>query len=145
MQVGASPATTRGDPDPIDVAVGARLRLQRRRMKLNQTQLAVALGVTFQQVQKYEHGGNRISAPTLVRAAAALQTTVAALVGEGAPPSVSPDALRALQTRGAPELLDAYARIEREDDRNLVVRMVEALVRPQPDWGRSESPDPGPG
>ena len=113
-------------------------------MKLNQTELAAALGVTFQQVQKYELGENRISASMLVRAARALQTTVAALVGEGAPPSASADALRALKTRGAQELLAAYAGIEREDDRSLVMRMVEALVRPQPDWNRSGSPDPEP-
>ncbi len=144
MNPAPRPGKPRAHADPIDVAVGVRILLQRRAAGLTQAQLAEALGITFQQVQKYERGDNRISASMLVRAARALQTRVAALVGEGAPPGASPDALSALQTRGPPELLAAYAGIEREDDRNLVLRMVEALVRPQPDWNRSEPPEQGP-
>ena len=52
-------------PDPIDVDVGARIRARRKALGLNQTQLAKALGLTFQQVQKYERGSNRISASKL--------------------------------------------------------------------------------
>src|SRR5580692_10124503 len=75
-------AMTRQGPDPIDVAVGARVRIRRRWLGLSQTQLANALGITFQQVQKYERGANRVSASMLVKIAAKLETTVAALVGE---------------------------------------------------------------
>ena len=56
-------------PDPIDVAVGARIRNRRLWLGLSQTQLADALGVTFQQVQKYERGANRVSASMLVKSA----------------------------------------------------------------------------
>lgn len=52
-------------PDPIDVAVGARLRLRRKAMKVSQSALAEALDLTFQQVQKYERGANRIGASRL--------------------------------------------------------------------------------
>jgi transcriptional regulator with XRE-family HTH domain len=69
-------------PDPIDVAVGERLRIRRRWMGLSQTHLAQALGLTFQQIQKYEKGKNRVSASMLVKAAAALETSVAYLVDE---------------------------------------------------------------
>ena len=55
-------AMTRQGPDPIDVAVGARVRIRRRWLGFSQTQLANALGITFQQVQKYERGSNRVSA-----------------------------------------------------------------------------------
>lgn len=72
----------RNGPDPIDITVGARVRIRRRWMGLSQSQLAKALGITFQQVQKYEKGTNRVSASMLVRTAEKLETSVAALVGE---------------------------------------------------------------
>ena len=68
-------AMTRQGPDPIDVAVGARVRIRRRWLGFSQTQLATALGITFQQVQKYERGANRVSASMLVKIAAKLETT----------------------------------------------------------------------
>ncbi len=52
-------------PDPVDVHVGKRLRLRRTLAGLSQEQLAGAVGVTFQQIQKYERGSNRISASRL--------------------------------------------------------------------------------
>ena len=55
--------------DPIDVHVGARIRLIRKQQGLSQTDLADALGKTFQQVQKYERGSNRVAASTLYRTA----------------------------------------------------------------------------
>jgi transcriptional regulator with XRE-family HTH domain len=47
--------------DPVDVAVGARIRLLRKMRGLSQQSLAEAAGVTFQQIQKYERGSNRVS------------------------------------------------------------------------------------
>ncbi len=73
---------TRGDsagPDPVDLFVGQRIRALRRQKGLTQKQLADALGVTFQQVQKYERGGNRVSASTLSRIAAMLGCRVSSL------------------------------------------------------------------
>jgi transcriptional regulator with XRE-family HTH domain len=58
-------------PDPIDVHVGARIRRRRKLLDQSQQDLAQALGVTFQQVQKYERGANRISASMMARAAKA--------------------------------------------------------------------------
>ncbi len=52
-------------PHPIDVHVGSRVRLRRTLLGLNQTQLGERLGLTFQQIQKYERGVNRISASRL--------------------------------------------------------------------------------
>ena len=54
-----------GQTDPIDVHVGARLRLRRTMLRMSQEKLAAALGLTFQQVQKYERAANRISASRL--------------------------------------------------------------------------------
>ncbi len=54
-----------GNPHPVDVHVGARVRLRRTLVGMTQTDLGDALGLTFQQVQKYERGTNRISASRL--------------------------------------------------------------------------------
>jgi len=53
------------DPDPIDIHVGSRMQLRRTLMGMTQEQLAKAIGVSFQQVQKYERGLNRLSASRL--------------------------------------------------------------------------------
>ena len=54
-----------GIPSPVDVHVGARVRVRRTLLGMTQTNLGDAIGVTFQQVQKYENGANRISASRL--------------------------------------------------------------------------------
>jgi len=56
---------TKGTPNEMDVHVGQRLRVRRSLLGLSQEKLADALGLTFQQVQKYERGSNRISAGRL--------------------------------------------------------------------------------
>lgn len=62
--------------DPIDAHVGARMKAFRIQNRMTQSGLAEALGVTFQQVQKYERGVNRMAASTLAKAAAALGCTI---------------------------------------------------------------------
>lgn len=57
--------TANKSPDPVDVHVGRRLRLRRTLLGMSQEQLANAVGVTFQQIQKYERGSNRVSASRL--------------------------------------------------------------------------------
>lgn len=59
-------------PDPIDVHVGTRIRHQRTAQQISQTKLGNALGVSFQQIQKYESGVNRIGASNLYRVSQAL-------------------------------------------------------------------------
>lgn len=56
---------TKGTPDPVDVHVGQRLRVRRSLLGLSQEKLAESIGLTFQQIQKYERGMNRISAGRL--------------------------------------------------------------------------------
>jgi len=64
-------------PNPIDVHVGNRVRMRRMMLSMSQEKLGDALGLTFQQVQKYEKGTNRIGASRLQAIAKTLQTTVA--------------------------------------------------------------------
>jgi len=80
--------------DPIDPHVGARIRGLRRQLRLSQSDLAASLGLTFQQVQKYENGTNRVSASMMVRAARRLDVApgyffegVDALPTDGGPAS----------------------------------------------------------
>ena len=55
----------KGKPNPIDVHVGSRVRLRRTLLGMSQEKLARAVGLTFQQIQKYERGANRIGASRL--------------------------------------------------------------------------------
>jgi transcriptional regulator with XRE-family HTH domain len=115
-------------PDPIDVAVGARMRMRRKTLGLTQTALAEALGITFQQVQKYERGANRVSASMLVRAAKRLECPVAFLVGVepgGFPTDES--LLTMLAFPGAIDLLTAYTSIEDSQSRAAVLNVARAL------------------
>ena len=80
-------------PDPIDVEVGRRIRLRRKALGLSMQALGDHIGVSYQQQQKYERGANRVSASMLVRIAAKLETTVAALVGEDGHHERAPDDL----------------------------------------------------
>lgn len=67
---------TRRDPNYIDVHVGARMRMRRQLINMSQERLGELLGITFQQVQKYEKGSNRISASRLFYAAKTLGVPV---------------------------------------------------------------------
>jgi transcriptional regulator with XRE-family HTH domain len=72
-------------PNPIDKHVGSRVRMRRTMLGMSQEKLGDALGLTFQQVQKYEKGTNRIGASRLQQIALTLQVPVAFFF-EGAPP-----------------------------------------------------------
>ena len=74
----------RGALNPIDKHVGSRLRMRRLMLEMSQSKLADALGLTFQQVQKYEKGANRIGASRLQHISQILQVPVPFFF-EGAP------------------------------------------------------------
>jgi transcriptional regulator with XRE-family HTH domain len=63
-------------PNPVDIHVGSRVRLRRLLLGMSQEKLGDELGVTFQQVQKYERGANRIGASRLFRVATVLQVPI---------------------------------------------------------------------
>lgn len=64
------------DPNPIDLHVGGRIRARRKALGMSQSVLADALGVSFQQTQKYERGANRVSASKLYDVAKSLQVSI---------------------------------------------------------------------
>ena len=106
------------------------MRARRKQLGLSQSDLASAIGVSFQQVQKYERGANRVSGSTLVAVAAALRTTVGWLVGEEGEGAHGDDVFRALATRGAMELLQAYAAIENPRSRAALLALAQEMSHP---------------
>jgi transcriptional regulator with XRE-family HTH domain len=121
-----------GAADPVDVAVGARIRLLRKLRGLSQQALAEAAGVTFQQIQKYERGANRVSASMLSRIAVALDTPVAEMFGETGSAGSAVDEVAALLAEpGALDLLHAYTALPRGPARSALVDFVRALRLPQ--------------
>ncbi len=131
-----------GIPNPVDVHVGARLRQRRKLLGMNQTKLGSSIGLTFQQVQKYEKGTNRISASRLYALSGTLDvpieyffsdmpTAVAAsspTLGGGRakkPPSYQPDPMG---TRETLELVRAYYKIEDADVRKRLRELMGAAV-----------------
>ncbi|MDH3335661.1 MAG: helix-turn-helix domain-containing protein [Rhodospirillaceae bacterium] len=66
----------REEPDPVDQHVGKRLKTRRVGLRISQSDIGKKLGVTFQQIQKYENGSNRVGASNLFRLADALEVPV---------------------------------------------------------------------
>lgn len=116
-------------PDPVDIAIGARMRLRRKTLGMSQGVLADRIGVSFQQVQKYERGANRVSGSTLVAVAGALDTSVGWLVGEdGSIADVADDLVKALAITGAVELLEAYAAIPKASARAALTALAQEMA-----------------
>jgi transcriptional regulator with XRE-family HTH domain len=120
-------------PNPIDVHVGARLRQRRRHLGLSQEKLAQALNLTFQQVQKYERGSNRISASKLFSAARFLNVPVAWFFedleeGSGYDDSTGEAQAQAfLSSVEGAELAKAFPRIQSAKLRRRVLDLVRDL------------------
>ena len=115
-------------PGPIDVTVGGNVRIWRMVKGLSQAQLAKRLGVTFQQVQKYETGGNRIGTGRLVKIAAILGIPISALFQgtDAAEPSRSLLAL--VSDRRSFRLASAFAAITHSAFRLSLVELVERIA-----------------
>jgi len=118
-------------PNPLDITLGSRIHQLRCGLGLSQKQLAHAIGVTFQQVQKYERGINRISFSRLVGIAQALQCSISDLMGnlDTIDASVPPDRNIAniFEIPGATELLDAYTAISSTKHRRVVLDLARVL------------------
>jgi transcriptional regulator with XRE-family HTH domain len=119
--------------DQMDRAIGLAIRLRRKTSGYSQAALGDAIGVSFQQVQKYERGSNRISFSTLVRIADALGCTIADLVAEikeldlGPAPNGRMGEL--LAQPEAVAILEALAKIQSRQLRRAVVELARSLSR----------------
>jgi transcriptional regulator with XRE-family HTH domain len=126
-----------GGPHPVDRHVGLRIRMRRKELGISQERLAEALGLTFQQVQKYERAANRVSASKLFEIARALSANVsyfyeglaaAEEVDAAAPPGLDAQAFL-LMPEGA-ELAAMFPKLARARVRRKVVELVRALAEP---------------
>jgi transcriptional regulator with XRE-family HTH domain len=131
---------SRGALNLIDMHVGSRVRMRRLMLDLSQTDIADALGLTFQQVQKYEKGSNRISASRLQHLSQILQVPVPFFF-EGAPTASAGPTAEApadapspayvrdfLATSEGLALVKAFVCIEDAKLRRAIVRLVEEIV-----------------
>ena len=129
---------TKKAPNPIDKHVGRRVRMRRKMLAMGQTQLAEALGLTYQQVQKYEDGTNRIGAGRLQQISDILQVPVAFFF-EGAPNASEPHGSngRALSMAQIDDfisnsdglrLIGAFMRIDNAAVRRRIVMLVQEIA-----------------
>jgi transcriptional regulator with XRE-family HTH domain len=137
------------NPDPVDIHVGSRLRMRRNLVGLSQEQLGKSLGLTFQQIQKYERGINRMGSSRLFQIAKALSVPVAYFFEE-IPPALGlvPQAGFAeneqaplegagsaerqadydiLRRRETLELVRAYYRIQDDKQRRKVYQLIRSM------------------
>ena len=127
-------------PNPIDVHVGSRVRMRRTMAKMSQEKLGEALGVTFQQVQKYEKGTNRIGASRMQQISETLNVPISFFFedapgsensefddGLGEPNSAS-YVMDFLSTSEGIELNSAFVRITNPTIRRKIIEMVRTLA-----------------
>lgn len=130
---------TRSRSNPVDIHVGNRVRGRRKALGVSQGTLAEALGLTFQQVQKYERGSNRVSASKLYRIAGVLQVPVAYFFEgledpEGPSPADGADRQigglveTLMATDGGAELAEAFTKIPPGPMRRRLVALVHTIV-----------------
>jgi transcriptional regulator with XRE-family HTH domain len=130
-------------PNPIDVHVGARLRLRRTLLGMSQEKLGEAIGLTFQQVQKYERGANRVGASRLYDLSRVLDVPVSFFFddinpetaaaargepsegGESTPHRYEPDPMMRRETL---ELVRAYYRIPDPQIRRRLFDLTKAIA-----------------
>ena len=127
---------TKKQPNPIDIHVGSRIRLRRTMLGMSQEKLGESLGITFQQVQKYEKGTNRVGASRLQNIAAILNVPVSFFFedapGESAPSGMQENAatyvVNFLSSSEGLQLNRAFVRISDPKVRRRIIDLVKSLA-----------------
>lgn len=124
-------------PNPVDVHVGSRVRLRRTMLGMSQEKLGESLGITFQQIQKYEKGSNRVGASRLQRISEVLNVPVSyffddlAGAGTGSPglrePSGPDYVVDFLSTAEGLQLNRAFVKITDPKVRRRIIDLVRSL------------------
>lgn len=123
------PTVNKKAPNPIDVHAGARVRMARTIAGVSQEKLGEALGITFQQIQKYEKGTNRMGSSRLAAIAAALNLPITFFFAEV--PAVTesePSPLALFETQDGAALAKAFAAIQSPRLRRVVVQIARNLA-----------------
>lgn len=146
--------TRRKSPNPVDVHVGSRVRLRRTLIGMSQEKLGQALNLTFQQVQKYEKGANRIGASRLYQISHLLGVSVQFFfddlpaaykeqAGGFAESSAAPIQMDFVNTAEGVHLNRAFAGIRHAQTRKRLVDLVKAIAESDANSGASAGSDPG--
>ena len=114
-------------PHPVDVYVGMKVKQRRKSLGLSQTQLGENLGVTFQQVQKYERGHNRIGCSRLFYTSTALDVPVGFFFA--GVEDILPDNIAYHDTSGSQSLLQMYSQIKNPIIKQQLIDLASALVK----------------
>ncbi|MCB5175127.1 MULTISPECIES: helix-turn-helix domain-containing protein [Microvirga] len=117
---------------PVDKIIGARIRLQRTAIGMSQEKLGDILGITFQQIQKYEKGTNRVGAARLQAIADALRVPVSFFFEQRPVSADAPDAPLGIQdlltSKEGIELARAFLKIENPAMRRALIDMARAAA-----------------
>ena len=113
-----------------DRETGMRIRSRRLELHISQAELGEALGITFQQIQKYEKGVNRVAAARLSEIAAVLKTTMAALMGEDQAREGKQDSLVSefVSSKDGIDLIEAWSRLESQQVRRSIISLTRSLA-----------------
>ena len=114
-------------PNPIDKHVGSRVRMRRMMLSMSQEKLGDALGLTFQQVQKYEKGVNRVGAARLQQIATALDVPVTFFY-DGDNKAREVESLLFLDSAFSLRLLRAYSKIKDQTVQRQLVSLMESIA-----------------
>jgi transcriptional regulator with XRE-family HTH domain len=123
-------ASTEEGPDRVDVHVGLEVKARRLKAGMNQQSLGRAVGVTFQQIQKYEKGANRVSASMLYRMAEVLDFEPGEVFPQRGEMSATPAPMLGA-VKGGHQLAASFARMS-AGNRALLLRVAEEFARPDP-------------
>ena len=121
-------------PQQTDVVVGHNVRFWRLERKMSQTDLANSLGLTFQQIQKYENGANRVGASRLMQIALALDVPIHVFF-DGAGPATNEmeSPIKFVGDQQALRLVRAFANIDDAGLRRSLVNLVEGIAESRPE------------
>jgi transcriptional regulator with XRE-family HTH domain len=118
--------------DPADRFVGQNIRIFRKAKRISQTELGHGVGVTFQQIQKYENGTNRVGSSRLMKIAEFLDVPIIRFFDNAAGPREKPIAgtvvTDLLSSPYAVQMLQAFAKIPRDEVRRNLVVLTQSLI-----------------
>ncbi|GGE21924.1 putative HTH-type transcriptional regulator R00410 [Aureimonas endophytica] len=134
-------------PNPVDIHVGSRVRLRRTMLGMSQERLGESLGITFQQIQKYEKGSNRIGASRLQKMGEVLSVPIAFFFEDAPNGAATPDGFQEgqgpnyvvdfLSTAEGLQLSRAFMKIADPKVRRRIIDLVRTLGEASEDEGGS--------
>lgn len=130
MPARTAPSAKPKTPSPVDVQIGGRIRLRRKMLNISQERLAEAVGVTFQQIQKYEKGSNRVGGSRMQRIAEVLGTQVGFFF-ETVTPEGNPQENEIIAFAGTSdglELIRVFGKIESQKARRSIINIAQTVL-----------------